>query len=81
MWKGIIQKQFKRVFCAKVFGNGVMKYNSSLSTNDHKSKAHIELQLWAFGYGFNFAPSSKNKKTSKEHYGAWPWDKFEQFQH
>jgi hypothetical protein len=69
--------------CNGVFG-GVW---SSLSIIDHKIRAHaklqckcLELQLWMFGYGSNFGPSSKTI-TSQEYCGVWPWGKFEQFQH
>jgi hypothetical protein len=36
-----------------------MKYISSLSTRDHKKKAHIKLQLGVFRYGSNFDPNLK----------------------
>jgi hypothetical protein len=64
--------------------NGVwwwsMKYISPLSTSDHKKKAHIDLQLWVFGYGSNYGPISK-KIIPQEHCGVWRWGKFAQFQH
>jgi hypothetical protein len=77
------KKNLKKVSCPMVFGNGVW---SSLSIIDHKIRAHtklqrecLELQLWMFGYGFNFGPTSKTI-TSQEYCGVWPWGKFEQFQ-
>jgi hypothetical protein len=56
--------KFKRVYCAMVFGDGVWSILVPWVQVIIK-KAHIDLQLWVFGYGSNYGPISKNNYPTR----------------
>ncbi len=65
MWKGIIQKQFKKVFCAKVFCNGVWNITDHWVKMIIKARHILSYNFEHLGIGLILVQVPKTKKPQK----------------